>query len=95
MITKTSWKTGLELKATQTNIPETGILVKQKLCSSIYKGSKRVIRSTLAGETLAMAEGTNVAIFMSTVFTGLTTGTPAPDGLPLICMTVANHFMML
>ena len=46
MITKTSWKTGLELKATQTNIPETGILVKQKLCSSIYKGSKRYGRTS-------------------------------------------------
>ena len=34
-----------------------------------------------------MAEGIDVAIFVSTLFTVLTTGTPAPDGLPLICMT--------
>ena len=46
-----------------------------------------MVRSTLAGETLAMAEGIDVAIFVSTLFTELTTGTPAPDGLPLICMT--------
>ena len=56
--------------------------------------SRRVVRSTLAGETLAMAEGIDVAIFMSALFTELTTGTPATDGLPLISMTV-SHFMML
>ena len=50
------------------------------------KKIRRVVRSTLAGETLAMAEGIDVAIFVSTLFTELTTGTPAPDGLPLICI---------
>ena len=51
------------------------------------KKIRRVVRSTLAGETLAMAEGIDVAIFVSTLFTELTKGTPAPDGLPLICVT--------
>ena len=52
------------------------------------KKIRRVVRSTLAGETFAMAERIDGAIFMSTLFTELTTGTtPAPDGLPLICMT--------
>ena len=51
------------------------------------KKIRRVVRSTLAGETLAIAEGIDVAIFVSTLFTELTTGTPAPDGLPLICVT--------
>ena len=50
--------------------------------------------STLAGETFAMAEGIDVVIFVSTLFTDLTTGTPATDGLPLISTTV-SHFMML
>ena len=59
-----------------------------------FKKIRRVVRSTLTGETLAMAEGIDVAIFMSTLFTELTTGTPATDGLPLISMTV-SHFMML
>ena len=54
----------------------------------------RVVMSTLAGETFAMAEGIDVAIFVSTLFTDLTTGTPATDGLPLISTTV-SHFMML
>ena len=51
------------------------------------KKIRRVVRSTLAGETLAMAEGIDMAIFVSTLLTELTRGTPATDGLPLICMT--------
>ena len=43
------------------------------------KKIRRVVRSTLAGETLAMDEGIDEAIFMSTLFTELTTGTPATD----------------
>ena len=59
------------------------------------KKIRRVVRSTLAGETLAMAEGIDVAIFVSTLFTELTTGTPAPDGLPLICVTDCKSLLML
>ena len=51
------------------------------------KKNRRVVRSTLAGETLAMAERIDVAIFVSTLFTELFKGTPATDGLPWICMT--------
>ena len=47
----------------------------------------RVVRSTLAGETLAMAEGIDEAIFIATLFMEITTGNATTDGLPIVCMT--------
>lgn len=45
------------------------------------------MRSTLAGETLAMAEGLDVAMFVATLFTEITTGKASTDGIPLVCLT--------
>ena len=51
------------------------------------KRIRRVVRSTLAGETLALAEGMDCAIFLATLYSELTTGTADPKIIPIICMT--------
>ena len=51
---------------------------------------RRVVRSTLAGETLAMSDGIDNAIFLATLFSELTTGTAELNAPALICVT-DNH----
>ena len=46
-----------------------------------------MVRSTLAGETLALAEGIDTAIFLATLYSELTTGTADPKTVPIICVT--------
>lgn len=53
------------------------------------KRVKRIVRSTLAGETLAMSDGIDNSIFLSTLFSELTTG-DAEHASPIICVT-DNH----
>ena len=50
---------------------------------------KRIVRSTLAGETLAMSEGIDNAIFLSTLFSELTAG-DVEHAAPITCVT-DNH----
>lgn len=54
------------------------------------KRIRRVVRSTLAGETLAMADAIDNAIFLATLFNELTCGLAKPEKLPIICVT-DNH----
>ena len=59
-------------------------------CSPIHWSSKRirrVVRSTLAGETLAMADGIDDGIFFATLYAELTVGKPDPKVLPICCVT--------
>ncbi len=56
------------------------------------KRVKRIVRSTLAGETLAMSDGIDNAIFLSTLFSELTTG-DAKHTVPVICIT-DNHSLL-
>lgn len=53
------------------------------------KRVKRIVRSTLASETLAMSDGIDNTIFLSTLFSELTTG-DAEHAPPIICVT-DNH----
>ncbi|XP_062409954.1 uncharacterized protein LOC134100639 [Sardina pilchardus] len=48
---------------------------------------RRVVRSTLAGETLALADGIDNAIFLSTLYSELTVGDCKHSGLPIVCVT--------
>uniref|UniRef100_M4AZE1 Integrase catalytic domain-containing protein n=1 Tax=Xiphophorus maculatus TaxID=8083 RepID=M4AZE1_XIPMA len=50
------------------------------------KRIKRIVRSTLAGETLAMSEGIDNAIFLSTLFSELSAGSTACPP-PIMCVT--------
>lgn len=50
------------------------------------KRIKRIVRSTLAGETLAMSDGIDNAIFLSTLFAELSTGNTSHQ-VPIICVT--------
>lgn len=61
--------------------------------SPLYWNSKRirrVVRSTLAGETLALADGIDSGIFIATLYAELTTGKTVPELLPVVCIT-DNH----
>jgi len=51
------------------------------------KRIRRVVRSTLAGETLAMADGIDNAIFLSSLYSELTTGMVKQRTLPVMCVT--------
>lgn len=51
------------------------------------KRIRRVVRSTLAGETLALADGIDNAIFLATLFSELTTGETKRHILPVVCVT--------
>ena len=52
------------------------------------KRVRRVVRSSLAGETLAMADAIDAGIFLSTLYTELTSGrTDNTLVLPLVCVT--------
>nr|XP_006819397.1 PREDICTED: uncharacterized protein LOC102808646 [Saccoglossus kowalevskii] len=48
---------------------------------------RRVVRSTLAGETLAMADAIDAGVFIATLYAELTTGIPDPETLSLTCIT--------
>lgn len=50
------------------------------------KRIKRIVRSTLAGETLAMSEGIDSAIFLSTLYSELCAGSIAHP-VPIVCVT--------
>ena len=54
------------------------------------KKIRRVVRSTLAAETLAMADGIDSGIFLATLFAELTTGQAKPENLPIVCVTDNN-----
>lgn len=51
------------------------------------KRIRRVVRSTLAGETLAMADAVDNGIFVASLYTELMTGKAKPTELPIICIT--------
>jgi hypothetical protein len=48
---------------------------------------RRVVRSTLSGETIAMADGIDTGVFLATLIGELTIGRPEPKCIPLICVT--------
>lgn len=54
------------------------------------KRIRRLVRSTLAGETLALSDGIDNAIFLATLFSDLTTGNADLNAPPLVCVT-DNH----
>lgn len=51
------------------------------------KRIRRAVQSTLAGETLALADGIDNAIFLATLFSELTTGETKRHILPVVCVT--------
>jgi len=51
------------------------------------KRVRRVVRSTLAGETLAMSEGVDVGIYLAAMYTELNCGAPKSENVPLVCIT--------
>ena len=51
------------------------------------KKLRRIVRSTLAAETLSMADGIDMAVFLSTLFAELTTGKVGEPALPIVCVT--------
>jgi len=51
------------------------------------KKIRRVVRSTLAAETISMSEAIDMAVFLATLFAELTTGKPQPKILPIVCVT--------
>ena len=58
-------------------------------CSPLFWQSKhirRVVRSTLAGETIPLTEGIDNAIFIATLFSELTTEEANSKLLPIICV---------
>ena len=50
------------------------------------KRIRRVVRSLLAGETLAMADAIDSAIFIATLYAELTTGQPKSLSIPITCI---------
>lgn len=54
------------------------------------KRIRRVVRSTLAGETLALGDGIDSAVFLATLYSQLTTGDCTRNTLPIVCVT-DNH----
>ena len=80
------------------NLPDGGsqggyiifLVGKDRRISPIWWNSKRirrVVHSTLAAEAISMAEAIDMAIFISTLFSELTTGKPNPHKLPITCVT--------
>lgn len=51
------------------------------------KKIRRVVRSTLAGETLALADGIDSGVFLATLIGELTTGKPDPSCINIRCVT--------
>ncbi|CAB4022652.1 Hypothetical predicted protein [Paramuricea clavata] len=54
------------------------------------KKIRRVVRSTLAAETLALAEGIDNSIFLCTLLAELMYGKPYPTMFPIECYTDCN-----
>ena len=50
------------------------------------KRIRRVVRSSLAGETLAMADAIDSAICIATLYAELTTGQPKSLSIPITCI---------
>ena len=57
------------------------------------KRIRRVVRSTLAGETLALADGIDSGVFLATIYSELTTGDCTHSNLPIVCVT-DNHSLL-
>ena len=57
------------------------------------KKIRRVVRSTLAAETLAMTEGIDMAIFIATLFAEITYGKAKPQVMPITCVTDCKSLM--
>lgn len=57
------------------------------------KRIRRVVRSTLAGETLALADGIDSAVFLAALYSELTTGDGTHSILPIVCVT-DNHSLL-
>ena len=51
------------------------------------KRIRRVVRSTLAAETLSMSEAVDMAIFVATLFSELTCGEAKAQNIPIQCVT--------
>ena len=51
------------------------------------KRIRRVVRSTLAAETLAMADGIDLGVFLATLFCEIAYGVADPQLLPIKCIT--------
>ncbi|XP_067658382.1 uncharacterized protein [Haliotis asinina] len=51
------------------------------------KKVRRVVRSTIAAETLAMADGVDMGIFISSLYTEIKSGKATPLMLPLVAIT--------
>ena len=80
------------------NLPDGGtqgggfivLMGEQGLFSPLWWQSKRirrVVKSTLAGETLALTEGIDNSVFIATLFTELYLGHTDPTWLPIVCIT--------
>lgn len=54
---------------------------------------RRVVRSTLAGETLALADGIDSAVFLATLYSELMVGDGTRNILPITCVT-DNHSLL-
>lgn len=54
---------------------------------------RRVVRSTLAGETLALGDGSYSAVFLATLYSELTTDDCTHNNLPIVCVT-DNHSLV-
>ena len=51
------------------------------------KKIRRVVRSTIAGETLAMADALDTGFYLASLYTELLFGTPEPERLGIVCLT--------
>lgn len=54
------------------------------------KGIRRVVQSTLTGETLALGDGIDSAVFLTTLYSELNKGDCIRNNLPIVCVT-DNH----
>ena len=57
------------------------------------KRIRRVVRSTLAGETLALADGVDSAVFLATLYSEITTGGCSCINVPIVCV-IDNHSLL-
>ena len=53
----------------------------------ISKRTRRIVRSTLAAETLAMVDGIDNAIYLASLYTELMSEKANPNNLPIVCIT--------
>ena len=51
------------------------------------KKIRRVVRSTLAAETISMSEAVDMSVFLATLFAELTIGRPQSNIIPIVCVT--------